>query len=133
MTDSLVVLRTSALVMLLLVLITGLYARHVARISADAAAQSAVGAAAREAIAAGWQCLPDPPPAAVAAATRAAWGQIRHLAVQPIAVELDADACNLIAAVTAAPLDVRVSALQATAVACQSAADSATVSVPGSC
>lgn len=133
MTSSLVVLRTSVLLMLLLAAITGLYVRHVARLSADAAAQTAASAAAQAAMAAGWQCQPTPPPEAVAAAARAAWGQLDHLAVQPVSVEVFADACNLFAAVTAAPLDTRVSSLHTTATACHSAIRAAVLSVPGSC
>ena len=133
MTSSLVVLRTAVLLMLLLALVTGLYVRHVTRLSADAAAQSAATAAAQVASAVGWQCLPAPPSEAVTAAARAALSQINHLAVQPVAVEVFSDACNLIASVTAAPLDTRVSALHTTAVACRSAASGATLSVPGSC
>lgn len=133
MISSLVVLRTSVLLMLLLATIAGLYVRHVTRLSADAAAQSAASAAAQAAIAAGWQCQPTPPPEAVTAAARAAWGQMGHLAVQPVAVEVFADACNLIAAVTAAPLDARGSSLHTTATACRSAVRTAVLSVPGSC
>lgn len=133
MISSLVLLRTSVLLMLLLALITGLYVRHVTRLSADAAAQSAASAAAQAATAAGWQCQPTPPSEAVTAAARAALSQVDHLAVQPISVEVRADACNLITAVTAAPLDTRVSALHTTATACRSATTAATLSVPGSC
>ncbi|WP_419851069.1 hypothetical protein [Candidatus Poriferisocius sp.] len=133
MTSSLVVMRTSVLLMLLLATITGLYVSHITRLSADAAAQSAASAAAQAATAAGWQCQATPPPEAFTAATRAAWSQVNHLAVQPVAVEVFADACNLIAAVTAAPLDTRVSSLHTTATACRSAVRAATLSVPGSC
>lgn len=133
MASSLLVLRTSVLLMLLLVLITGLYARHVTRLSADAAAQSAATAAAQAATAVGWQCLPTPPPEAVKAATAAALGQVDHLAVQPVAVEVFADSCNLFAAVTALPLGTRVSSLRTTATACSSAVRAATLGVPGSC
>lgn len=133
MTSSLVVLRTSVLLMLLLVAFTGLYVRHVTRLSADAAAQSAASAAALAATAAGWQCQPTPPPESVTAAARAAWGQMDHLAVQPVSVEVLADACNLFATVTAAPLATRVSSLHTTATACRSATQAATLSVPGSC
>lgn len=133
MASSLVALRTAVLLMLLLMLITGLYVRHVTRLSADAAAQSAADAAAQAATAVGWQCLPTPPPEAVTAATHAALGQVDHLAVQPVAVEVFADSCNLLAAVTAAPLSTRVSSLHATATACRSAVQAATLSVPGSC
>lgn len=133
MTSSLVVLRTSVLLMLLLATITGLYVRHVTRLSADAAAQSAASAAAQAATAARWQCQPTPPPEAVTAAARAALGQMDHLAVQPVSVELFADACNLITAVTAAPLDTRVSSLHTTATACRSTVRAAVLSVPGSC
>ena len=133
MSSSLVVLRTSVLLMLLLTLITGLYVRHVTRLSADAAAQSAATAAAQAAVAAGWQCQPTLPSAAVTAAAQAATGQINHLAVQPVAVAVLADACNLITAITVAPLDMRMSALQTTATACRSATRTATLSVPGSC
>lgn len=119
--------------MLLLALVTGLYVRHVTRLSADAAAQSAATAAVQAATAVGWQCLPTPPDEAVAAAARAALGHFNHLAVQPVAVDVFADDCNLITTVTAAPLDVRVSALHATATACVSATRAATLSVPGSC
>ncbi len=133
MTSSLVVLRTSVLLILLLATITGLYVRHVTRLSADAAAQSAVSAAAQAAAAAGWQCQTTPPPEAVTAAARAAWGQIDHLAVQPVAVEVLADGCNLFATVTAAPLDTRVSSLHTTATACRAAVRAAVLSVPGSC
>lgn len=133
MSTSLVVLRNAVLLMLLLVLITGLYVRHVTRLSADAAAQSAAAAAAQAAAAVGWQCLPAPPPEAAAAATHAALGQVEHLAVQPVAVEVFADSCNLLAVVTAAPLNTRVSSLHTTAIACRSAALGATLSVPGSC
>ena len=133
MVSALVVLRTAVLLMFLLAVITGLYVRHVTRLSADAAAQSAATAAAQAAVAAGWQCQPAPPPEAVSAAAQATLGQIEHLAVQPVAVEVIADACNLIATVTAAPLDARVSALQTTAAACRSAAQAAALSVPGSC
>lgn len=133
MVSSLVVLRTSVLLMLLLLAITGLYVRHVTRLSADAAAQSAASAAAQAATGVGWQCQPTPPPEAVVAAARAAWGQVAHLAVQPVSVELFADACNLIAAVTAAPLDTRVSSLGATAIACRSAVRVTVLNVPGSC
>ncbi|MCY3910919.1 MAG: hypothetical protein OXF99_05350 [bacterium] len=133
MASSLVVLRTSVLLMLLLILITGLYVRHVTRLSADAAAQAAATAAAQAAVAAGWQCQPTPPPEAVSAAAQATTGQIDHLAVQPVAVEVLADACNLIARITTAPLDARVSALHSTATACRSATQAATLSVPGSC
>lgn len=133
MASSFVVLRTAVLLMLLLVLITGLYARHVTRLSADAAAQSAATAAAQAATAVGWQCLPTPPPEAVAAAAQATVGQVGHLAVQPMAVELYADACNLIAAVTAAPLNTRMSALHTTAVACRSTTQTAVLDIPGSC
>lgn len=133
MASSLVVLRTSVLLVLLLATITGLYVRHVTRLSADAAAQSAAGAAAQAASAAGWQCQPTPPPEAVTAAARAAWSQMSHLAVLPVSVEVLADACNLIATVTAAPLDTRVSSLHTTAAACRSAVRTAALSVPGSC
>ena len=133
MVSSLVVLRTSVLLMLLLALITGLYVRHVTRLSADAAAQSAASAAAQAAADAGWQCQPTPPPEALTAAAQATLGQIDHLAVQPVAVEVFADACNLIAAVTAAPLDSRVSALHTTATACRSATQAVTLKVPGLC
>ena len=133
MVSSLVVLRTSVLLMFLLAVITGLYVRHVTRLSADAAAQLAATAAAQAAVAAGWQCEPSPPPEAVGAAAQATLGQIDHLAVQPVAVEVRADACNLIAAVTAAPLNTRVSALHTTATACRSATQAAALKVPGSC
>ena len=133
MVSSLVVLRNAALLMLLLMLITGLHVRHITRLSADAAAQSAANAAAQAASAAGWQCQPTPPPEAVAAAAQASLGQMDHLAVQPIAVRVSAEACNLIAAVTAAPLNAQVSALHTTAIACRSADRSATLNVPGSC
>ena len=133
MISSLVVLRTSVLLMFLLALITGLYVRHVTRLSADAAAQSAATAAAYAAADAGWQCQTTPPPEATTAAAQAALGKIDHLAVQPVAVEVFADACNLIAAVTAAPLDSRVSALHTTATACRSATRAVTLNVPGSC
>ena len=119
--------------MFLLAVVTGLYVSHVTRLSADAAAQSAANAAVKAAVAAEWQCQPTPPPVAVAAAAQAALGQVDHLAVQPVAVEVFAEACNLIAAVTAAPLDARVPALHTTATACRSAAQAATLSVPGSC
>ena len=125
MTSSLVVLRTSVLLMFMLAVVTGLYVRHVTRLSADAAAQSAAVAAAQAATDAGWQCQPAPPSEAVAAAARAALSQIQHLAVQPVAVEVRADACNLIASVTAAPLSARVSALHTTATACRSATSAA--------
>lgn len=133
MTSALVVLRTSVLLMLLLALFTGLFARHITRLSVDAAAQSAAAAAAQAAAASGWQCLPAPPPESRTAAAWAALGQVQHLAVQPIAVDVRADACNLIATVTAAPLDTRIAALQSTAVACRSAIGAAALSVPGSC
>lgn len=132
MVSSLVVLRNSVLLMFLLAVITGLYVRHVARLSADAAAQSAAVAAAQAATEVGWQC-DGPPHEAVTAAARAALGQIEHLAVQPVAVEVRADACNLIASVTAAPLNARVSALHTTATACRSATSAAALRVPGSC
>jgi len=131
--SSLVALRTAMLVILFLALITGLYVRHVTRLSAGAAAQSAAAAAAQAAAAVGWQCQPAPPPEAVAAAAQAALGQVGHLAVQPVAVEVYADSCNLLAAVTAAPLSVRVSALHTTATACRSAIGAVVLSVPGSC
>ena len=133
MVSSLVVLRTSVLVMFLLAIVTGLYVRHVTRLSAAAAAQSAVAAAAQAAADAGWQCQTTPPPDAANAAAHAALDRIDHLAVQPLAVEVFADACNLFAAVTAAPLNTRVSLLHTTATACRSAARAATLSVPGSC
>ena len=133
MTSSLVVLRNSILLMFLLALITGFYVRHVTRLSADAAAQSAVTAAVQAATAVGWSCEPTPPPEAVTAAARATVGQIGHLGLQPVAVELRADACNLIAAVTAAPLNARWSGLNTTAVACRSATQSSVLDVPGSC
>ncbi|MCY4193881.1 MAG: hypothetical protein OXF04_06245, partial [bacterium] len=78
-------------------------------------------------------CQPAAPPEAVAAAARAARGQISHLAVQPVAVEVYADSCNLLAAVTAAPLNARVPALRTTAIACRSATRAVALSVPGSC
>ena len=133
MASSLVVLRSSVLLMLLLVTITGLYVRHVTRLSADAAAQSAASAAVLAATDAGWQCQTTPPAEAVTAAARAAWRHVDHLAVQPVAVEVFADGCNLVATVTAAPLDARVSALHTTAAACRSGIQAATLSVPGSC
>ena len=117
----------------MLTVITSLYVRHVTRLSADAAAQSAATAAAQAAVASGWQCYSTPPPEAVGAAAQATLGQIEHLAVQPVAVEVRADACNLIAAVTAAPLNARVSALHTTATACRSAAQAAPLKVPGLC
>lgn len=133
MNSSLVVLRNSVLVMFMLVLIAGFYVRHVTRLTADAAAQSAAGAAVDAASAVGWPCGGDPPPEAMAAAARAIWGQVGHLAVQPIGVELHADACNLIAVVTAAPLDARVSGLQVRAAACRSLGRGVVLSVPGAC
>ena len=133
MATSLVVLRNAVLLMFLLALVTGFYVRHVTRLSADAAAQSAVSAAAQAATAVGWPCGPTPPPEAGTAAARATVGQIGHLAVQPVAVELRADACNFIAAVTAAPLNARWSGLNTTAVACRSANQSSVLDVPGSC
>ncbi|WP_419919399.1 hypothetical protein [Candidatus Poriferisocius sp.] len=133
MASSLVVLRTAVLLMLLLALITGLYVSHVTRLSTAAAAQSAAAAAVEAATAAGWQCRSAPPAEAVVAASRAALGQIEHLAVQPVAVEVDADACNLIVTVTTAPLDARVSALKTTATACHSVTAPVALSVPGSC
>ena len=133
MISSLVVLRTSVLLMLLLALVTGLYVRHVTRLAADAAAQSAATAAAQAATAVGWQCLATPPAEAVAAAAKAALGQVNHLAVQPVSVDVFADDCNLITAITASPLDIRVSALHTTATACRSATRAAALSVPGSC
>ena len=133
MTSSLVVLRTSVLLMLLLATITGLYVRQVTRLAADAAAQSAASAAAQAATAAGWQCQTTPPPEATTAAAQAAWSQLDHLSVQPVSVEVSAEACNLIAAVTTAPLDARVSSLHTTATACHAAVRAAVLSVPGSC
>ncbi len=133
MVSSLVVLRTSVLVMFLLAIVTGLYVRHVTRLSATAAAQSAAAAAAQAATDASWQCQAAPPPEAVTAAAHAALGHIDHLAVQPLAVEVFADACNLYAAVTAAPLNTRVSSLHTTATACRAATRAATLSVPGPC
>ena len=132
MATSLVVLRSAVLLMFLLAVVTGLYVRHVTRLSTDAAAQSAAVAAAQAATEVGWQCE-APPSEALTAAARAALGQVQHLAVQPVAVEVRADACNLIASVTAAPLATRVSALHTTAVACRSATSAAALSVPGSC
>ncbi len=132
MASSLVVLRSAVLLMFMLAVVTGLYVRHVTRLSADTAAQSAAVAAAQAAAEVGWQCG-APPPEAMTAAARAALGKIEHLAVQPLAVDVYADACNLIAAVTAAPLDTRVSALHTTATACRSATSAAALSVPGSC
>ena len=133
MTSSLVVLRSSVLLMFLLALVTGLYVLHVTRLSTDAAAQSAASAAVQAAAEVGWQCQSAPPPEAETAAVRAALSQIQHLAVQPVAVDVYADACNLIAAVTAVPLDSRVSALHTTATACRSAVSGVVLSVPGSC
>ena len=133
MASSLVVLRSAVLLIFLLAVVAGLYVRHVTRLSADAAAQSAAVAAAQAATDAGWQCQSTPPSEAGSAAARAALGQIQHLAVQPVAVEVRADACNLIASVTAAPLATRVSALHTTATACRSATSAAALSVPGSC
>ena len=133
MASSLVVLRNAALLMLLLATVAGLYARNVTRLSTDASAQSAATAAAQTAVELGWNCQPTPPPEAATAAARAAWNQTGHLAVQPLAIEVLADACNLIASVTAAPLDARLSALQTTATACRSAASGAVLGVPGSC
>ena len=133
MASPLVVLRSAVLLMFLLAVVTGLYVRHVTRLSTDAAAQSAAVAAAQAATEVGWQCQSAPPSEAESAAARAALGQIQHLAVQPVAVEVRADACNLIASVTAAPLATRVSALHTTAIACRSAASAAVLSVPGSC
>ena len=133
MTSALVVLRTSVLLMFLLAVVTGLYVRHVTRLSADAAAQSAAVAAVQAATEVGWQCQSAPPSEAEAAAARAALSQTQHLAVQPVAVEVRADACNLIASVTAAPLSSRVSALHTTATACRSATSAVALSVPGSC
>ena len=133
MTTSLVVLRTSVLLMFMLITITGLYVRHVTRLSADAAAQSGAAAAAQAAVAAGWQCQSTPPPEALTAAAQATLSQMGHLAVQPVAVEVLADACNLFVSVTAAPLDSRVAALHTTATACRSATRAAAIKVPGSC
>lgn len=133
MASSLVVLRSAVLLMFMLAVVTGLYVRHVTRLSVDAAAQSAAVAAAQAATDVGWQCQSTPPSEAESAAARAALGQIQHLAVQPVAVEVRADACNLIASVTAAPLATRVSALHTTATACRSATSAAALSVPGSC
>ena len=133
MVTSLIALRSAVLLMLLLTLVTGLYVHHVTRLAVDAAAQSAASAAAQAAAASGWQCQPTPPSAAVTAAARAALNQIQHLAVQPLAVEVRAEACNLFTAVTAAPLNTRVSALHTTAIACRSATDAASLNVPGSC
>ncbi|WP_420620137.1 hypothetical protein [Candidatus Poriferisocius sp.] len=133
MTTSLVVLRTSVLLMFLLIAITGLYVHHVTRLSADAAAQSGAAAAAQAAVAAGWQCQPTPPAEALTAAAQATLSHMNHLAVQPVAVEVFADACNLFTSVTAAPLGSRVSALHITAIACRSATQAATLKVPGSC
>ena len=133
MTTALVVLRTSVLLMFLLITITGLYVRHVTRLSADAAAQSAAAAAAQAAVASGWQCQPTPPPEALTAAAQATLSQMDHLAVQPVAVEVFAEACNLFSSVTAAPLDSRMSALRTTATACRSATQAAVLKVPGSC
>lgn len=133
MTSSLVVLRTSVLVMFLLTLITGFYVRQVTRLSVDAGAQAAGGAAAQVANSVGWQCGGDPPEEAVVAAAQATWGQMGHLGVQPISVEVYGEACNLIVAVTAAPLDGRVSGLQTTAVACRSVGAGVVLSVPGAC
>ena len=133
MASSLVVLRTSVLIMFLLILVTGLYVRHVTRLATSAAAQSAATAAAQAAIAAGWDCEGQVPSEAQAAAAAATLAQTQHLAVQPKAVALYTDACNLIAAVTAAPLNTRVAALQASAVACRSAGKSATLNIPRSC
>lgn len=133
MTASLVVLRTSVLLMFLLIAITGLYVHHVTRLSADAAAQSGAAAAAHAAVAAGWQCQPTPPPEALTAAAQTTLSQMDHLAVQPVAVEVFADACNLFTSVTAAPLNARVSSLHTTAIACRSATQAAALKVPGSC
>ena len=133
MASSIVVLRSAVLLMFLLAVVTGLYVRHVTRLSADAAAQSAAVAAVQAATEVGWQCEASPPPEAMTAAARAALGKIEHIAVQPVAVDVYADACNLIAAVTAAPLDTRVSALHTTAIACRSATSAAALRVPGSC
>ncbi len=132
MASSLVVLRTSVLLMFLLLTITGLYVRHITRLSAEAAAQSAASAAAQAATEAEWQCGSSPPPEAVSAAARAALNQVDHLAVQPVSVGLFTDTCNLFAAVTAAPLGTRTSSLHTTATACRSVA-SAALPVPGSC
>ena len=133
MATSLVVLRTAMLLMLLLALITGLYVRHITRLSADAAAQSAAAAAAQAAAAVGWPCQSPPPSEAERAAARAALSQFQHLAVQPVAVEVRADACNVIVSVTAALSDTRVSALHATSIACRYAASAAALSIPNSC
>ncbi|WP_419925624.1 hypothetical protein [Candidatus Poriferisocius sp.] len=133
MASSLVVLRTSVLLMFLLAVVTGLYASHVTRLSADAASQAAAAAAARAAAEVGWQCQAPLRSEVKTAATRAALSQIEHLAVQPVAIEVSADACNLIVAVSAAPLDTRLGALTATATACRSVGRSAALSITGSC
>ncbi len=133
MTTSLIVLRTSVLIMFLLSLVTGFYVLHVNRLAADAAAQSAAVAAAQAATAAGWDCGLVVPAEAHQAAAIASAEQIQHLAVQPISVELHADACNLLTTVTTAPLSIRANALATTAVACRSTSNMATLNVPASC
>ncbi len=121
------------LLMLLMATLAGLYARYVARLSANDVAQAAASAAAHAAETDGWQCEDSPPERSATVAARVAASQVEDLAVQPVAVELHAEACNLIAEVTVAPLGTRISGLTATAIACRSVDRAVGLSVPGSC
>ena len=135
METPIIVLRTSVLFLIAFLLVVWQYVSHTTRLAADAAAQSAVAAAAAE-VPNDWGCDPDHPSLSGAGqnqAYRAVAARLGQGGVKPKSVTVTAADCNIAATVTVGGLSARWSALEHTAVACSAPSTSGPLVAAGRC
>ena len=104
-----IVLRTSVLFLVAFLLVVWQYVSHTTRLAADAAAQSAVAAAATE-VPDDWDCDPDHPDLLGEGqnqAYRAVLARLGQGGVKAKSVTVTAEGCNVIATVTVGGLSAR--------------------------
>ena len=134
MASPFVVLRTSMLFILVLVVIVWVYVNHVTSLTADAAAQAAITAAAT-AIPSDWACNPAHTSLAEAQleAYRAVSTRLADGGVKARNIVVGASGCNVFARVTVGTTSARWSGLERTAVACADPAVGGPLAVVGEC
>ncbi|MXW57124.1 MAG: hypothetical protein F4124_00995 [Acidimicrobiia bacterium] len=135
METPIIVLRTSVLFLIAFLLVVWQYVSHTTRLAADAAAQSAVAAAADE-VSDDWGCDPDHPDLLVAGqnqAYRAVQARLGQGGVKPKSVTITAENCNIVVTVTVGGLSARWPGLEHTAAACSAPGRGGPLVVVGKC
>ena len=135
METPIIVLRTSVLFLVAFMLVVWQYVSHTTRLAADAAAQSAVAAAAPE-VPDDWGCDPYHPDLLGAGqhqAHRAVQTRLSQGGIKAKSVVAAAQDCNIIATVTVGALSARWSGLEHTAAACSAPTASGPLIKTGKC